>query len=140
MADTPRELTSEERRAIDFYEETKQALAGPRVPGRDFDAITVSPNIESMDPKEGAPDATVTISGARLTGVQRIEFEGAADPVQAKILAQSWPSITTKVPVGAVSGPIRALFPFNEPQWLQTEVFQVSDPTDRGSKSKRSSP
>jgi hypothetical protein len=64
--------------------------------------VLASPTITSFTPSSGAVGATVTISGTNFNPSPVVTFNG----VSAVVTSSSATSITTTVPVGAVTGPI----------------------------------
>jgi hypothetical protein len=64
---------------------------------------TGAPTINSFTPTSGVVGTSVTITGTGLSGVNSVNFNGAA---QTTIMANTAASVTVAVPTGASSGPI----------------------------------
>lgn len=62
-----------------------------------------APTITSFKPSSGATGNKVTITGTNLSGATKVSFKGAA----ATIIKDTATKITTKVPTGAKTGPIK---------------------------------
>jgi hypothetical protein len=61
-----------------------------------------NPTIAKVKPAKGKPGKKVTITGTDLTGATKVSFNGTP----AVIRTDTATKITTKVPVGATTGPI----------------------------------
>src|SRR5439155_175818 len=106
-------------------------LAGNEDPTPAVRTFTVRfpPSITSVDPARGPAGTLVTITGERFDPDTQVTFAG----VSAVVLSQAPTGITTRVPVGAVTGPLvvtnsrgSATATFTVPPFLQPTDIQVS--------------
>lgn len=69
--------------------------------------IVAAPTLTELSPNTAPAGATITLRGTFLTGATRVEFTGA----DASFVVDSATQISTTVPTGAATGPVRVTTP-----------------------------
>lgn len=85
----------------------------------------VSPSVNLINPTRGQTGTVVTVTGLNLLGTTRVEFGGVSTP---EFSVESNTRLTTRVPVGAVSGVVRITNPGGSASSSQTYEVTGDEP------------
>ncbi len=99
---------------------TSAGVATSSTPFTFLKPLTVS----FVNPREGAPGAPITIAGTGLSTATSIDFNGVA----ATLNSVSDTSVSSSVPMDALSGPIR-LTGIGDVEWVYFSVLSEESPT-----------